>query len=98
LVTFTQIEADKLIEIENKISELENSKKELREKLGLYMKENNLEITEFKNFIVKYVEPSQTFSIDLKRIELENPKLYSEILSKYEKKTNKVGFVKISRF
>jgi predicted phage-related endonuclease len=98
LVSFTQEEANKLIEIENQISELENKKKELREKLGAYMLENNLEITEFKNFIVKYVPPSYTFSIDFKRIEAEDPKLYSEISSRFERKINKVGFVKISKF
>lgn len=72
--------------------ELETQYKEMKEKLYAAMIENDVKSFETDHLKITAVGPSQSVSVDSKKLKEEMP----DIAAKYEKVSNRKGFVKIT--
>lgn len=93
---------EKSLEVMKKLKDLKTEKdrldkidEELRQKLQEKMNEYN--IKNFKNDYVTItnIEPSKTISVDLKKLEEEEPDTYKGLIEDFPKVKNTKGYVRI---
>lgn len=78
------------------IKELERQEDEMKK--GIQDAMEHYGVTSFKNeyITISYVPESQTESIDLKALQVNEPELYEELLADYKKVTKRKGYVRFS--
>lgn len=83
-----------LAQITKRKRELEETEKNMKKVLEKVMDENNIKSIDNQYIKVTKINSSTSTSIDLKKLEKEEPKLYEELLEDYQKVTNKAAYVR----
>lgn len=82
--------------IETQIKELTEKKEGAKAKLQEAMEKHDIKSIDNDILKATYVEASSTTSIDLKKMEKEEPKLHGELMEDYPKTSNRKAQVRIT--
>ncbi|WP_317363096.1 PD-(D/E)XK nuclease family protein [Campylobacter helveticus] len=87
--------AQSLIELNTKKKELELELDEKKAILEEYMRSNNAKKLQVENSFITLSNDTQTTSFDTKALQKDNPSLYEELFEKYQKTSQRKGYISI---
>lgn len=82
--------------LEDEAKDIEKRRKEVKAELLEAMEKHGIKSIDNDYVRVTYVGQSVTIGVDLKAMQLEDPKLYSKISKKFSKETVKKPYIRIT--
>jgi len=82
-----------IVLLESQAKELAEKQKQLKSELEEAMDQHNIKSIDNDYLKITRVEASSSRSIDVKKLEKEEPKLYGELLEDYPKVSNKKAYL-----
>lgn len=82
--------------LEDEAKDIEKRRKEVKSELLEAMEKHGIKSIDNDYVKITYVGQSVTIGVDLKAMQLEDPKLYSKISKKFSKETVKKPYIRIT--
>lgn len=82
--------------LEDEAKDIEKRRKEVKAELLEAMEKHGIKSIDNDYVKITYVGQSVTIGVDLKAMQLEDPKLYSKIAKKFSKETVKKPYIRIT--
>lgn len=86
----------KLSDLEKQAKTIEQMQRDIREELTVAMDKYGIESIDNDYIKIIHVSPSESKSLDTKKLRAERPEIYNSLMSDFTKVTKKKGHVRIT--